>query len=139
MRKWQKIDKEFRKEIEKRLCILREKMENFLKMFDRKCKLKESKDVILLLKKIDKTLDIVRFTRHRDAGLAEEEDINHKILSVFEIMSEIERLTEGDQISAINLTEKMDFLIKGIEERESLIRAFLEKEPPHHAEETSAL
>ncbi|MEK9149019.1 MAG: hypothetical protein AAB267_03115 [Candidatus Desantisbacteria bacterium] len=130
MRKWQKKDKDFRKEIEKRLVALREKIEYFLKMLDRKCKLKESREVILLLKKIDKALDIVRFARHRDAELAEEEDINHKILSIFEIMSEIERLTEGNSIQIMKLQERVNSLIKGIEERESLIRAFLQKEPP---------
>jgi len=130
MRKWQKIDKDFREETEKRLVAFREKMENFLKMLDRKCKLKESKDVILLLKKIDKTLDIVRFTRHRDAELADEKDINQKIPYILEIMSEIERLAKGDHIQIINLQEKVDSLVKGIEERESLIRAFLEKESP---------
>ncbi len=129
MRKWQKIDKDFREEIEKRLVALREKIEDFLKIFDRRCKLKESKDAILLLKKIDKTLDIVRFARHRDAVLAEEEDINHKILSSFEIMSEIEKIAKDDR-QIINLQEKVDSLLKEIEERESLIRAFLEKEPP---------
>ena len=130
MRKWQKKDKDFRKEIEKRLVALREKIEYFLKMLDRKCKLKESREVILLLKKIDKALDIVRFARHRDAELAEEEDINHKILSIFETMSEIERLTEGNSIQIMKLQERVNSLIKGIEERESLIRAFLQKEPP---------
>ncbi|MDI6752316.1 MAG: hypothetical protein QME07_05630 [bacterium] len=130
MRKWQKKDKDFRKEIEKRLVTFREKIEDLLRMLDRKCKLKESREVILLLKKIDKALDVVRFVRHRDAELAEEEDINHKILSVFEIMSEIETLTEGSRIQIMNLQERIDFLIKEIEERESLIRAFLEKEPP---------
>ena len=130
MRKWQKADKEFREKIDKRLCVLREKIECLLKILDRKCKLKESKEVILLLKKIDKTLDIVRFTRHRDAELAEAEDINHKILGIFEIMSEIERLAKGDRIQTINLQEKVASLIKEIEERESLIHAFLEKESP---------
>lgn len=130
MRTWQRIDKNFREEIEKRLCILREKMEDRLRTLDRKCKLKESKEILLLLKKIEKALDIVRFTRHRDTPLAEEKSINQKISSILEIISQIEDLTASSKLPMINLQERMDSLIKEIEERESLIRTFLEKKPP---------
>ncbi|MEW6680623.1 MAG: hypothetical protein AB1297_06395 [bacterium] len=133
---WKEKDKKVRGVLAKRLSLLREKGDEILREEDQKCRFKQAKDTLSLIKAIDRCLDLIRFTNYgysdfeiRDYGAIEE-----KFRGIFEKLEEVEQdfdKRNSDFIFHIRKARTgIESLKKDYEEIKSLIMAF----SPHKEE-----
>lgn len=130
---WREKDKKVRDVLVKRLFILREKSDELLRKIEQRCKLKEAKEVLSLIKTIDTCLDLIKFTNYGylDFAIKHYEKIEEKQSQMFETLEEIEKTLDIDEkkpdvISHVRAAKVMlDSLKNTYNEIKSIIMAFI--------------
>lgn len=130
---WKEKDKKVRDVLVKRLFILREKSEEVLRKTEQKCKFKEAKEILSLIKAIDDCLDLIRFINYgyADFKIKDYETIEEKQREMFEALEEIEKILDTNEkesnfISSVrNATRMVHSLMDTQATIKSLIMAFI--------------